>query len=101
MPRGDQDREAAFAIEDDAVFENVVSDNFSNAELQCVAKSAPVNHSLRGAFSGPAAASSCDVPETQAGSDEMSAADQAGAIAAAVLAPPAPRLDLVETNVRA
>ena len=71
VPRGDRDREAAFALEDDAVFENVVSDNFSNAELQCVAKSA---------------ASSGDVPETQAGSDEMSAADQAGAIAAATLA---------------
>ena len=50
---------------------------------------------------GPAAASSGDAPETQVGFDLMSAADQAGAIAAAVLAQLAPRLDLVETNVQA
>ena len=88
VPRGDQDREAAFAIEDDLAFENVVSDNIGNAELHCVTN-------------GPAAASSGDAPETQVGFDVMSAADQAGAIAAAVLAQLAPRLDLVETNVQA
>ena len=31
VPRGDQDREAAFAIEYDGAFENVVSDNIGNA----------------------------------------------------------------------